>query len=149
MALPTLLTLEDCADYSKTVEPFLPQLYSLPEKLLDVVTSRQSISSLYIETNPLVSGFAISVFLGAVFLVASEINRNYSQVDRFWTFSSILQHVDVFNVSSSGVDRISAFSLLFLTRHSSTWKGRDVVSVVVMVPPLSLPHDRVSLAAPG
>ena len=85
MALPTLLALEDCADYSKTVEPFLPQLYSLPEKLLDVVARRQSLSSLYIETNPLVSGFAFSIFLGAVFLVASEINRNYSQVDRFWS----------------------------------------------------------------
>jgi len=85
MALPTVLSLEDCADYYKTVEPFLPQLYALPEKLLQTAQNRSSFLDLYTATNPLVSGFAISVFLGAVFLVVSEINKNYSQVDRAWS----------------------------------------------------------------
>jgi steroid 5-alpha reductase family enzyme len=40
---------------------------------------------LYIETNPLVTAAAVSIFLGAIFWVASEINRNYSQVDRAWS----------------------------------------------------------------
>ena len=40
---------------------------------------------LYLNTNPLLFGFALSVFLGAVFLLAAEVNRNYSQVDRFWS----------------------------------------------------------------
>ncbi len=45
----------------------------------------ESFLELYTATNPLVSGFAFSVFLGAVFLVVSEYNKNYSQVDRCWS----------------------------------------------------------------
>ena len=85
MALPTLQSLEECADYYKTVEPFLPELYQLPEKLIQTVQNRSSLVELYAATNPLVSGFAISVLLGAVFLVVSEVNKNYSQVDRCWS----------------------------------------------------------------
>jgi hypothetical protein len=85
MALPTLKSLEDCADYSKVVEPFLPQLYELPSKVLNTVLHRESLLDLYTDTNPLISGFAFSVFIGGIFLVASEVNRNYSQVDRFWS----------------------------------------------------------------
>jgi steroid 5-alpha reductase family enzyme len=97
MALPTIRTLEDCADFSMAVRPFIPQLYGLPAKLLDAFSGRESLLQLYTETNPLVSGFAISVFLGAVFLVAAEINRNYSQVDRFWSLLPTLYiaHFDV------------------------------------------------------
>lgn len=85
MALPLLNSLEDCADFGKAVKPYIPQLYALPEKLLDVFAGRESLLRLYTETNPLISGFAISVALGAVFLVVAEINRNYSQVDRCWS----------------------------------------------------------------
>ncbi|KAH8894773.1 DUF1295-domain-containing protein [Thozetella sp. PMI_491] len=85
MAIPTLKTLEDCASYNLTVEPYLPQLYELPQKLVDVISNRGSLLDLYVNTNPLIFGFAVSIFLGAVFLVAAEVNRNYSQVDRFWS----------------------------------------------------------------
>ncbi len=85
MALPSLQALEDCADFAKTVEPFLPQLYELPGRVLHALQGRESFLELYTATNPLVSGFAFSVFLGAVFLVVSEYNKNYSQVDRCWS----------------------------------------------------------------
>ncbi|KAF2972131.1 hypothetical protein GQX73_g1484 [Xylaria multiplex] len=85
MALPVLKSLEDCADYSKVIEPFLSQLYELPSNVLSTVTSGGSLLSLYANTNPLVSGFAFSIFLGGIFWVASEANRNYSQVDRLWS----------------------------------------------------------------
>ena len=85
MALPILKSLEDCADYAKTVEPFWDQLYELPSKVVENINSLAAMQQLYVETNPLVSGFAASIFLGAVFLVVSEINRNYSQVDRMWS----------------------------------------------------------------
>ncbi|KAI8634729.1 DUF1295-domain-containing protein [Xylariaceae sp. FL1651] len=85
MAIPILKSLEDCADYSKTIEPFLPQLYELPSRILDTISNRESLLQLYTNTNPLISGFAFSVFLGGIFLIASEVNRNYSQVDRFWS----------------------------------------------------------------
>ncbi|RYP63472.1 hypothetical protein DL771_009265 [Monosporascus sp. 5C6A] len=86
MALPSLKTIEDCAKYSKVVEPYLPQLYELPWQAYDAATSSDaSLLDLYKNTNPLISGFSFSVLLGAVFLVVSEINRNYSQVDRMWS----------------------------------------------------------------
>ncbi|KAI1115997.1 hypothetical protein F5Y14DRAFT_440242 [Nemania sp. NC0429] len=85
MALPTLQSLGDCADYSKVVEPFLPQLYELPSHVLSTLTDGGSLLDLYTNTNPLVSGFAFSIFLGGIFWIASEVNRNYSQVDRFWS----------------------------------------------------------------
>ncbi|KAK3692532.1 hypothetical protein B0T22DRAFT_399898 [Podospora appendiculata] len=85
MALPALQALEECADYSKTVQPYLPQLYDLPGKLVDVLANREGLVKLYVDTNPLVTGFALSLVFGAVFLVVAEINRNYSQVDRCWS----------------------------------------------------------------
>ncbi|KAK6841395.1 hypothetical protein PG987_002255 [Apiospora arundinis] len=85
MGLPLVQTLEECADYSKTVEPYLPQLYELPARLLKSATDPDALFALYKSTNPLVSGFAFSVFLGTIFLAVSEFNRNYSQVDRLWS----------------------------------------------------------------
>ncbi|KAI1195610.1 hypothetical protein F5X97DRAFT_307821 [Nemania serpens] len=85
MALPTVQSLEDCTDYSNVVEPFLPQLYELPSHVLSTLTNGGSLLDLYMNTNPLVSGFAFSVFIGGIFWVASEVNRNYSQVDRLWS----------------------------------------------------------------
>lgn len=83
--IPAILTLEDCADYSKTVQPFLPQLYALPQVLMDNGANLAGLKNIYIQTNPLVSGFSVSVLLGAIFLAVSEFNRNYSQVDRMWS----------------------------------------------------------------
>lgn len=85
MALPLLKSLEDCGDYSKTVEPFIPQLYDLPYQVLYNIGSIDSLKQLYIDTNPLITGFAASITLAFIFLVASEINGNYSQVDRMWS----------------------------------------------------------------
>lgn len=117
MALPVLHALEDCADFDKAVKPFVPQLYDLPSKLLDALAGRESLLGLYTETNPLVSGFAFSIFLGAVFLVASEINRNYSQVDRLWSILPTL-YIAHFNawahLAGLSTQRINA-ALLFST----------------------------------
>ncbi|ROT35699.1 DUF1295 domain protein [Sodiomyces alkalinus F11] len=84
-ALPAVKTLEECADFSQTVKPFLPQLYELPNKILDNITNPQALLHVYVETNPLIFGFAVSIFLAAVFLVVAELNRNWSQVDRAWS----------------------------------------------------------------
>jgi hypothetical protein len=85
MALPTVKFLAECADFSKTVLPYVPQLYALPQQALQTISSPQGLKELYISTNPLVSAFAFSLFLAPVFLLVSEINRNYSQVDRCWS----------------------------------------------------------------
>lgn len=85
MALPTVQSLADCATYAVTVEPFLDQLQRLPNDFV-VAVKTGGLERLYVETNPLISAFALSIVLGAVFLVVSEFNRNYSQVDRCWSF---------------------------------------------------------------
>lgn len=119
MALPILQTLDECSDFSKTVEPFIPQLYELPQRLLRAFSGREGLVDLYLDTNPLISGFAFSVFLGAVFLVAAEINRNYSQVDRFWSLlpTFYIAHFDLWahlsGLPSQRIDIILLFSTLW------------------------------------
>ncbi len=119
MELPFLKELAECSDFSKTVEPFLPQLYELPDRLLQVLLGRQGPIDLYLKTNPLISAFAISLFLGAVFLVVSEINGNYSQVDRCWSILPTLYiaHFDVWarlhGIPSQRLDALLIFSTIW------------------------------------
>lgn len=119
MALPFVKSLEDCGDYAKTVEPFIPQLYALPRQVLDNIASPDGLRQLYVDTNPLASAFAVSVALGFVFLVVSEINKNYSQVDRMWSIlpNLYIVHLSVWarlaGVPSSRVDLISLATTLW------------------------------------
>ncbi|KAF1919232.1 hypothetical protein BDU57DRAFT_469069 [Ampelomyces quisqualis] len=84
-ALPLVKSLPDCADFSKTVEPFLPQLYDLPYRVAAHITDPQGLQEIYLATNPLITSLAIALFLTPLVLVVSEINKNYSQVDRLWS----------------------------------------------------------------
>ena len=83
MSLPVIRSLADCADFGKAVAPYIPQFYDLFQRVIQSFTNVQAWKILYISTNPLISAFAISLFISPIFLLASEINRNYSQVDRF------------------------------------------------------------------
>ena len=85
MSLPVIRSLADCTDIYKTVLPYVSQLYDLPQQIFENITNVQALKVLYISTNPLISAFAFSLFLGPVFLIISEINKNYSQVDRCWS----------------------------------------------------------------
>lgn len=85
MSLPAIKSLADCTDFSKTVLPFVPQLYELPERLFQSVSDPEALKHVYLSTNPLMTGFAFCLFLAPIFFIAAEVNRNYSQVDRFWS----------------------------------------------------------------
>ena len=85
MALPLIRSIADCTDYSKTILPYTSQLYDLPQQIFDNITNLQALKVLYVSTNPLIFAFVFSLFLFPVFLVVSEVNRNYSQVDRCWS----------------------------------------------------------------
>jgi len=85
MALPDVKSLADCIDYSKTVHPYWPQLLALPQQVGQQISNTQALQILYISTNPVISGLALSIAIAPIFLVAAEINRNYSQVDRAWS----------------------------------------------------------------
>ena len=84
-SLPILRSLHECADFSKTVEPFLPQLKLLPQRIPQALASLDNAKALYLDTNPLVTSFSFSIIVGAVTLVLAEINKNYSQIDRLWS----------------------------------------------------------------
>lgn len=92
MALPALKSLEECGDFAHALEPVLvPQLLALPSRLLTAATASVNSTSpepllrLYVETNPFVTGLAATLVSTVVFLIVSEINKNYSQVDRCWS----------------------------------------------------------------
>jgi hypothetical protein len=85
MALPVVKTALDCSDFSNTVAPFFHQLRPLPGIILGSITSPGALQQIYLDTNPLISAFAFSIALFPIFLILSEINKNYSQVDRLWS----------------------------------------------------------------
>ncbi|KAH7041202.1 uncharacterized protein B0I36DRAFT_20530 [Microdochium trichocladiopsis] len=122
MAIPTVKTLEQCSEWSRVVEPYIPQLFDLPGKVLGAATSPAALVELYKATNPLISGFAFSVALGFVFLIVSEINRNYSQVDRMWSLLPTIYNAHfatwthLHGLPSDRVDLVLAWSILWSTR---------------------------------
>ncbi|POR33204.1 Uncharacterized protein TPAR_06601 [Tolypocladium paradoxum] len=134
MLLPALKSLQDCSNYSLTVEPFIPQLYALPARLLDV-RSLETLTQLYIETNPLLSAFAVSVFLAGVFLIVSEVNRNYSQVDRMWSIlpNLYVAHLAIWarlaGVPHSRIDLVAAFTTVWSCRLTFNYWRRGGYSV--------------------
>ena len=85
MSLPVVKSLSDCADFERTVSPYIPQFYGIFQQVIQSITNLQALKVLYLSTNPLITAFAISLFLSPIFLVAGEVNKNYSQVDRFWS----------------------------------------------------------------
>ncbi|KAG6148324.1 hypothetical protein E4U24_005777 [Claviceps purpurea] len=95
-ALPVLKAIEDCGHYSHTVEPFIDQFYQLPGRLVASGGSIEALHRLYVETNPLVTGFSASLLVAALCLIVSEFNRNYSQIDRLW---SILPNLHVLHLA--------------------------------------------------
>jgi Protein of unknown function (DUF1295) len=84
--VPAIKVLSDCADFLTTAQPYLAQLQALPLALYQAsTTSTQALLNLYSDTNPVLLAFAFSLFAGVIFLLVSEINKNYSQVDRMWS----------------------------------------------------------------
>ncbi|KAG6038526.1 hypothetical protein E4U41_004119 [Claviceps citrina] len=122
-ALPVLKSIEDCSDFSKTVEPFIDQLSQLPGRLVaSGGSSIEALQRLYVETNPLITGFSASLFSAALCLVASEINRNYSQIDRLWSILPFLHvvHLAVWARSAglphARIDLVALFSAAWSIR---------------------------------
>ncbi|ORY70160.1 uncharacterized protein BCR38DRAFT_333997 [Pseudomassariella vexata] len=135
MALPLLKSLEECADFSQTVEPFVPQLYELPRELIERASSLDGLLDLYKHTNPLVSGFAYSLFLAVVFFVVSELNRNYSQVDRMWSLLPTIYNAHfaawshVNNLPSKRVDLVLLWSIIWSARLTFNYWRKGGYSV--------------------
>src|SRR6266487_2821223 len=128
MALPVVMTIADCSSLEKTVYPYLAQLYNLPEQLLQSWNNSAELQNIYLATNPLISAFAFSLFLAPVFLVISEINKNYSQVDRMWSILPTIYNAHyVIYAHLSGLD---TQRLDHLIAFSTVWSVSQLLRIV-------------------
>lgn len=130
MALPVVKTLKDCADFQKTVLPYLPQLYDLPQQLLQSYDNPTELRNIYLATNPLITALSFSLFLAPVFLLISEINRNYSQVDRMWSIlptiynAHYVVYAHLSGLPTTRLDNLIAFSCVWSVSEVSAALGR-------------------------
>lgn len=122
VAIPVVALASQCAEYSSTLEPYLEQLRPLPYLLRDHITDPAALKQLYIDTNPFVSGLAFSIFLIPFFLFASEINQNWSQIDRVWSILPTIYNIHwavwshMAGLSSSRLDLRLAVSIIWSIR---------------------------------
>ena len=93
MALPLVKSAAACTDFTRTVQPYIPQLNHLPQHIYQSATDLHALSQLYLNTNPLISAFAFSLALVPIVLIISEINKNYSQIDRVWSLLPTLYNL--------------------------------------------------------
>lgn len=122
MALPAVKALADCADYKQTFEPFLPQLHALPEQIYASLGDLEALKQIYISTNPAIFGLALALGAFPVFWILSEVNRNYSQVDRVWSILPALFNLHyaiwarVNGLQTTRLDNVLAFSAVWSLR---------------------------------
>jgi len=121
MALPVIKNLQDCADWHKTVVPYIGQLYDLPQNLL-ACRSLSELKDLYIATNPMISAVAFCLLSAQIFFIVSEINKNYSQVDRCWSLlptafnAHFYAYAKLNGIYSQKLDLLMAFSCIWSVR---------------------------------
>lgn len=124
-ALPVLEAVPDCADLSLTVAPYLPQFTSIPSAVFAAGLNASNLLELYANTNPLVSAIWFTILLAPVFLVVSEVNKNYSQVDRCWGLLPLLHNVHytlwshLNQLPSTLVDSVLAITSIWTVRSYS------------------------------
>jgi steroid 5-alpha reductase family enzyme len=122
MALPVVKSLIETVDLERTVYPYIPQLYDLPQQVLQTITNPRGLQILYASTNPLISAVAIAAAMCPLFFVASEVNKNYSQVDRFWSLLPTfwIVHYAIYahavGLQAERVDLAAAVSILWSIR---------------------------------
>ncbi|KAF2789817.1 DUF1295-domain-containing protein [Melanomma pulvis-pyrius CBS 109.77] len=122
MALPAIKTLPGSADFSNTVLPYLPQLYTLPQQIFARINDLEALQELYVATNPFITSLAFALALVPVVLVVSEANKNYSQIDRLWSILPALynSHYTLWahlnGLPTQRLDHVMAVSVLWGAR---------------------------------
>lgn len=116
LPLPRVDSLADYTSFKLTVQPFLEQLQWLPASLREAGLNLSNLKEVYLATNPMVSAFALCSVLACFFFVAAEINRNFSQVDRFWSILPAVYNVH-FAVWArmSGIETQTVFTIAVLS----------------------------------
>jgi steroid 5-alpha reductase family enzyme len=122
MALPVVKNALECTDFENSVAPYLYQLQPLPAIIFESITNPTALKQIYLDTNPLITSLAFSIALTPVVLVVSEINKNYSQVDRLWSILPSIYNIHyAYYAYMAGLDmpRIGAVALV-----STVWSCR-------------------------
>ncbi|KAG0640430.1 hypothetical protein HOY80DRAFT_958720 [Tuber brumale] len=120
LPLPEVSSLSDVTDFSKTVTPFLHQLSI--SHIQPLLTGQVPVKEWYLSTNPLITAAHFALAMTLIVLVTSEINRNYSQVDRLWSLlpTIYIGHYALFarmnGLDTQRLNTLSAFSLLWSIR---------------------------------
>jgi steroid 5-alpha reductase family enzyme len=76
----------------------------------------------YINTNPLISALAFSIATFPIFLLVTEINKNYSQVDRVWSILPTIYQAHwaiwarLNGLPTQRIDNVLAFSVVWSLR---------------------------------
>lgn len=129
MALPVVKTLSDCSDFSKTVLPYVGQIYDLPQQILQSYNNPTELQNVYLATNPLISAFTFSLFLAPIFLAVSEFNMNYSQVDRCLSILPTLYnahfvlYAHLSGLPTARLDHLFAISVVWSVSHSNVFES--------------------------
>lgn len=119
LPLPRVESLAECTSFQLTVRPYLAQLEWLPASLREAGRDLASLKAVYLATNPFVSALALCSVLAILFFLAAEINRNYSQVDRFWSILPAVYNVHfavwarLAGIRTQSLDTIAVISLLW------------------------------------
>ncbi|KAJ5132302.1 Protein of unknown function DUF1295 [Penicillium atrosanguineum] len=122
LPLPRVESLVDCTNFKLTVLPYLAQLEWLPASLREAGRDLDSLKAVYLATNPFVSALSICLVLAGGFFLAAEINRNFSQVDRFWSILPALYNVHyalwarLAGIRTQTLDTIAVISILWSIR---------------------------------
>ena len=119
LPLPYVGSLVDCASFRLTVLPYLIQLKWLPASLREAGWNLENLKEVYLATNPMVSAIAVCSGLALLFFLAAEFNRNYSQVDRFWSILPTIYNVHfaawarLSGIRTHTLDTIAVISVLW------------------------------------
>ncbi|KAI9367431.1 hypothetical protein BJX61DRAFT_547485 [Aspergillus egyptiacus] len=124
LPLPEVKSLADIVSFNDAVRPFLSQVVALPEQLKPAVAAKDvnALKEIYLSTNPLATALAFTILLSALFIITSEINRNYSQVDRFWSILPSVYNVHyavwarLSGLRTLNLDTIAAISVVWTIR---------------------------------
>ena len=135
LALPVVKTLPECADFSRTVTPFIPQLYELPQKIFDNFNNLDALKHVYLSTNPLVTALAFALFVTPIVFIVAEINKNYSQVDRLWSILPVIYNshyalwAHLAGLPTQRMDHVMAVSILWGARLTFNYWRKGGYSV--------------------
>jgi steroid 5-alpha reductase family enzyme len=135
MALPVVKNALECAEYTNTVHPYLYQLRPLPGIVAESITNAAALRQVYLDTNPLITSIAFSIAIAPIFLVVSEINKNYSQVDRMWSILPSIHHLHHFiyaylaGYDTTRIGGVALASVIWSTRLTYNYWRRGGYSV--------------------